>query len=80
MVIFTIQERGLPYLKTIGEKKKTVLFATHNLNEASQVCDRIAILHKGSLRAHGTLDELREKEKSEGAGLEEMFLKIVKEK
>jgi ABC-2 type transport system ATP-binding protein len=38
---------------------KTVVLVTHNLLEAERLCDRVAILDQGRLRAEGTLDELR---------------------
>lgn len=37
----------------------TVLLTTHDLEEAEILCDRIAIMHQGKLRAVGTMDELR---------------------
>lgn len=37
---------------------RTVIFSTHYLREAEKLCDRIAIVHDGTLRAMGTLDEL----------------------
>lgn len=37
----------------------TVLLTTHDLEEAEILCDRIAIMHQGRLRAVGTMDELR---------------------
>ena len=42
----------------IGRQGKTVLFATHNLDEARRVCDRVAVLHRGKVRACGTVEEL----------------------
>ena len=38
---------------------KAILFSTHNMSEAEQLCDRIAILHNGTILATGTLEELR---------------------
>ncbi len=38
---------------------KTVLFATHNLDEAEKLCDRIAIIDKGVIKACGSIDEIR---------------------
>ena len=32
--------------------------ATHNLEEARRVCDRVAILHQGRVQACGTFDQL----------------------
>ncbi|MGH9541221.1 MAG: ABC transporter ATP-binding protein [Terriglobales bacterium] len=36
----------------------TVLFSTHILSDAEQLCDRVAVLKRGRLAAAGTLDEL----------------------
>jgi len=37
----------------------TVLVTTHYMDEADQYCDRVALMHRGSVRALGTPDELR---------------------
>jgi len=42
-------------------EKKTILLATHNLWEAEQICDRIALLRKGRVIMTGTPDEIRDK-------------------
>ena len=41
------------------EAGKTVLYTTHYVEEASQICDRICILNKGKLVACGTPDAIR---------------------
>jgi len=38
---------------------KTILFSTHIMAEAERLCDRIAIIHEGQVRACGSLEELR---------------------
>jgi len=43
----------------IAAEGKTVVLATHNLNEAEQLCDRLAIMDRGHLKAVGTVSELR---------------------
>lgn len=43
------------------KKETTVLFSTHILNDAEEVCDDILFLHKGELVESGTMEELREK-------------------
>tara|TARA_B100001769_G_scaffold60986_1_gene44922 strand:- start:1097 stop:1624 length:528 start_codon:yes stop_codon:yes gene_type:complete len=38
----------------------TVIYSTHHLAEAQQVCDRIIIVHNGTIRADGSPSELLE--------------------
>jgi ABC-2 type transport system ATP-binding protein len=40
-----------------GELAKTVLVASHNLDEVRAVCDRVALLHQGRLRLEGPAAE-----------------------
>jgi ABC-2 type transport system ATP-binding protein len=40
-------------------EKKTVVLATHNLTEAEQLCDRLAIMDHGRVIALGSVKELR---------------------
>jgi len=42
-------------LKSAG---KTVFFSTHILSDAEALCDRVAILHQGTLRGVGAVEEL----------------------
>ena len=41
-----------------GDARKTVLLATHNLTEAEELCDRVAILAKGRVVREGSLEEI----------------------
>ena len=52
----------------------TVLFSTHVLDAAEQICDRVGILAGGHLRAEGTVQGLREQYDAES--LEDVFLQI----
>lgn len=45
----------------VKKRKATVVFATHRLEEAENLCDAIAILDKGKLRFDGTLEQLKSK-------------------
>jgi len=38
---------------------KTVFLSTHNLGEAQDLCDRLAIIDRGKIKACGTLDEMK---------------------
>ena len=70
---------ALEMVKVVRELKaegKTILYSSHIMSEVEKLCDRIGILHRGSLLALGTLDELRE-ETGEHY-LEDVFLHFVK--
>ncbi len=64
----------------IGELRdegKAILFSTHIMSEAERLCDRIAIIHEGSIRACDTLEGLRS---LTGAHyLEDIFVQLVTE-
>lgn len=47
--------------KLVQEEGKTILAATHNLHEAHELCDRIAILDRGKITACDTPDNIRYK-------------------
>ena len=73
-------------VRTLAKNGTTVLLTTQYLDEAEQLADRIAILHRGVIIQNGTLDELKrllpaakveyvEKQPT----LEEVFLALVGE-
>jgi ABC-2 type transport system ATP-binding protein len=39
-------------------REHTVLISTHQLNEATSLCDRVIILHRGTVAAQGTPEEI----------------------
>jgi ABC-2 type transport system ATP-binding protein len=51
--------RSLLHDRLALEEGKTVLISTHNLHEAQQICDRIAILDGGKITACDTPDRIR---------------------
>jgi ABC-2 type transport system ATP-binding protein len=59
----------------------TIMMSTHTLEVAESVCDRIAIIQQGTIRASGTMAELRDAAQREGrdGGLEEIFLRLTGE-
>ena len=70
-----IADALLTYIETCRSKGKCILFSTHVMSEAERLCDRIAIIHRGSIRAIGSLDELR---RTTGERfLEKIFLSLV---
>ena len=55
-----------------GEMGKTVLWTTHNMEEANKICDRVAILHKGKLLTVGNPDTIRETAKTTNIAVAEV--------
>lgn len=55
----------------------TILMSTHTLEVAEVLCDRIAIIQDGGIRAEGTMDDLRGEVQSGDADLEEIFFKLT---
>jgi sodium transport system ATP-binding protein len=47
-------------IRELREEGKTIIFSSHIMSEVEKLCDRIAIIHRGSLLAIGTLESLRE--------------------
>jgi len=43
------------------KKETTILFSTHILNDAEEVCDQILFLHNGKIVESGTMEELKER-------------------
>jgi ABC-2 type transport system ATP-binding protein len=54
------------------ELEMTVLLTTHYMEEADELCDRVALMHHGTLRALGRPDELKAAQ-GPGASLDDVF-------
>ncbi len=64
-------------LKEFTAAGGTVFLSTHTLEVAEALCDRIAILHGGRIRAMGTMTDLRREAAAGDAHLEDIFLKLT---
>jgi ABC-2 type transport system ATP-binding protein len=60
--------------RSLAKRGTTIFMSTHTLTVAEDVCDRIGIIHKGSLIATGTNEELRQRAQVQEGDLEEVFL------
>jgi ABC-2 type transport system ATP-binding protein len=52
----------------------TIFFSTHNMEEADEVSDRVAVINKGKIAAIGKSEELKAKTGKPDATLEEAFI------
>ncbi len=52
----------------------TIFFSTHNLEEAEDSSDRVAIMNTGEIAVIGSVAELKEKSKNKNATLEDAFI------
>jgi ABC-2 type transport system ATP-binding protein len=66
-------------LKELAARNVTIFVSTHTLSLAEDLCDRIGVIHKGTLLAQGTVAELNLAAKTGEARLEEVFLTLVRE-
>jgi len=57
----------------------SVLFSTHIMEIAQELCDRIGIIHKGKMVGIGSLEELRQQADKLGASLEDVFLRLTEQ-
>ena len=65
-------------LRQLVERGGAVFMATHVLEIAESLCDRVGIIQNGKMLAEGTVPELRERVRaSEGSTLEDVFLGLT---
>jgi len=57
----------------------TIMMSTHTLDVAESLCDRIAIIQGGKIRAEGTMSDLRKQSEDGTERLESIFLKLTGE-
>lgn len=63
----------------LAKEGVTIFMSTHTLKVAEDICDRIGIIHKGSLIATGTAEDLKRDIQNKDADLEEIFIKLTEE-
>jgi len=66
----------LQSIRSLREQGKCILFSTHVMSEVEQLCDRVAIIHRGRVLAIGSLAELRRRYQEQS--VEEIFFKLVR--
>ena len=63
------------YVRQVNEEGTTILLTTHYLEEAEQLCDRIAFINHGEIAAQGSVSELTTRYGV--ASLEDAYLELV---
>jgi sodium transport system ATP-binding protein len=64
-------------VRQLRDEGGTVIYSTHQLAEAQQVCDRIVIIHNGEIRADGSPSTLLEDTETES--LEEAYVSLTQD-
>ncbi len=65
-------------LDTVSELRqqgKCIVFSTHIMREAEKLCDRLAIVHRGTILTSGTLEAIRDVHREHD--LEELFFRLI---
>jgi sodium transport system ATP-binding protein len=62
-------------IELLRDHGKCILFSSHIMSEVRRLCDRIAILHRGSILATGSIEELTRRH--DETDLEELFFQLV---
>jgi ABC-2 type transport system ATP-binding protein len=78
-----LDAKSVRVVKTILElhtqRGGSVLFSTHIMQIAQELCDRIGIINKGKIVGIGTIEELRLQADKVGASLEDVFLRLTEQ-
>lgn len=64
-------------LRRLCDQGTTTFMSTHVLEVAERICDRFAIINRGSIVAEGTMEDLRSRSASEAGSLEDIFLELT---
>jgi len=65
----------LDFIKKEKEKGKTVLYSTHYMEEAENICDTVIMIHKGVVIQEGTPEEI--KKDTETTNLRDAFFALI---
>lgn len=71
-----VAEEVLGFIKHCKKIGKTILLSSHDMAEVTELCDRVSIIDKGSIKDTGTVQELQEKYKANN--MKEVFFDVVR--
>jgi ABC-2 type transport system ATP-binding protein len=76
-----LDPRGARLLKEMLHTSRSngmcIFMSTHILEIAEQMCDRLAIIHKGNVITSGTAGDMRKQAQTPDSGLERIFLRLT---
>jgi sodium transport system ATP-binding protein len=67
----------MDYIEEFKREGKTIILSTHIMHVAEKLCDRIAILFDGEIKAFGEINSLLERNAQDS--LESLFFKVAEE-
>lgn len=65
----------IDFVKEEKKNKKCILYSTHYMEEAENICDKIVMINKGKIIAVGTPDEIRKQTKT--TNLRDSFFVLI---
>ncbi len=65
----------LDFIKGERKKKKTILYSTHYMEEAENICDRVIMINKGTVIKTGTPEEIKKDTKT--TNLRDAFFALI---
>ncbi len=65
----------LNFIKNEKKRGKTILYSTHYMEEAQEICSKVYMVNKGEVIAFGTPDEIKKKTKT--TNLRDSFFKLI---
>ena len=65
----------LDFIKEEKKKKKCILYSTHYMEEAENICDRVILINKGKIIANGTPKEIEKETKT--SNIRDAFLALI---
>lgn len=65
----------IDFVKEAKENKKTILYSTHYMEEAENICDKIVMINKGKVIIIGTPEEIRKRTKT--TNLRDSFFALI---
>lgn len=68
----------ISYLKVLNNNGTTLVYTSHQLNEAEELCNKIALIDEGKIIAHDTLSNLLNEHHE--TGLESLFIRLTGKK